>query len=103
MNISLEQPYRLKSDNHAQVAKDNQGDMSFHVNHISPCISPEENTENRAQNEQLRRSGDTGDIYLQHIIVILFLILWHIITCVPFLQLFAFRIFPVCIVIWPMP
>jgi hypothetical protein len=34
-----EQPYHLKSDNHAQVAKDNQGDMSFHVNHISPCIS----------------------------------------------------------------
>jgi hypothetical protein len=45
--------------------------MSFHVNHISP----EENTENRAQNEQLRRSGDTGDICLQHIIVIRFLIL----------------------------
>ena len=36
--------------------------MSFGVNNMSHCISPEENGENCAQNEQLRRSGDTGDI-----------------------------------------
>jgi hypothetical protein len=41
------------------------GDMPSDVNHISPCISPEENAENRAQNEQLRRSDDTGDICSQ--------------------------------------
>ena len=40
--------------------------MSFDINQISP----EENSENRAQNEELRRSGDTGDICLQRIIVI---------------------------------
>jgi hypothetical protein len=44
--------------------------MPFEPNHISPCISPEENAENRAQNEQLRRSGDSGDICSQRIIVI---------------------------------
>ena len=64
--ISPEQPYRLKPENRAQVTRDNPddtpGDMSVEVNHISPCISPEENGENRAQNERLRRSGDTGDI-----------------------------------------
>jgi hypothetical protein len=41
--------------------------ISFDTNtgiakHLS--ISPEENAENCAQNEQLRRSGDTGDICL---------------------------------------
>jgi hypothetical protein len=36
----------------------------------SPCTSPEENAENHAQNEQLRRSGDTGDICSRNIIVI---------------------------------
>ena len=61
-HISPEQPYRLKPENCAQITRDNSGDMSFDVNHISPCISPEENGENCAQNEQLRRSGDTGDI-----------------------------------------
>jgi hypothetical protein len=39
---AIEQPYRLRPDNHAQVAKDNQGDISgykpFYVNNISPCI-----------------------------------------------------------------
>jgi hypothetical protein len=44
--------------------------MSFEPDHIPPCISPEENTKNRAQNEQLRRSDYTGDICLQYIIVI---------------------------------
>jgi hypothetical protein len=39
--------------------------MSFGINHISPCISPEENGKNRAQNKQLRRSGDTGGICSQ--------------------------------------
>ncbi|HEY7082527.1 MAG TPA: hypothetical protein VH500_22790 [Nitrososphaeraceae archaeon] len=48
--ISPEQPYRLKSENCAQITKDNQGDMSFEPNHISPCVSPEENTKNRPQN-----------------------------------------------------
>jgi hypothetical protein len=42
---AIKQPYRLRPDNHAQVAKDNQGDISgdkpFDVNNISPCISPE--------------------------------------------------------------
>ena len=61
-HISPEQPYRLNPENRAQVTRDNPGDasgnMPFDVNHISP----EENGENHAQNEQLRRSGDTGDI-----------------------------------------
>jgi hypothetical protein len=61
-HISPEQPYRLSSENRAQFTKNNSGDMSFGPNHISPCISPEENAQNRAQNEKLRRSGDTGDI-----------------------------------------
>ncbi len=65
-HISPEQPYRLKPENRAQVTIDNQGDtsgdMHLDINRISPCISPEENGENCAQNEQLRRSGDTGDI-----------------------------------------
>ena len=69
-HISPEQPYRLNPENRAQITKDNPGDISFDINHVSPCISPEENAENRAQNEQLRRSGDTGDICSQHIIVI---------------------------------
>ena len=60
--------------------------MCFNVNHISsPCISPEQYSENRAQNEQLRRSGDTGDICLQNILVITvtitqFLILWYMVA-----------------------
>jgi hypothetical protein len=59
--------------------------MSFDLNHISPSISPEENAQNRAQNEELRRSGDTGDICSQRIIVITvtitqFLILWLMIA-----------------------
>lgn len=71
------------------------------------CISHEENGENHAQSEQLRRSGDAGDICSQHIIVInvittKFLILWYMITNVSFLQLFAFWIFPVCIIVGPM-
>jgi hypothetical protein len=41
--------------------------MSFDINHVSPCVSPEEDGENLAQNEKLRRSGDSGDIYSQHI------------------------------------
>ena len=65
-HISPERPYRLNLDNRAQVTIDNQGDTSgdlhLDTNRISPCISPEENSENRAQNGQLRRSGDTGDI-----------------------------------------
>jgi DNA polymerase elongation subunit (family B) len=61
-HISPEQPYRLKAENCAQTIRDNPGDMSFGVNNMSHCISPEENGENPAQNEQLRRSGDTGDI-----------------------------------------
>jgi hypothetical protein len=44
--------------------------MSFDINQISPCISPEQNAENHAQYEQLRRSGDTGGIFIQHIIII---------------------------------
>jgi hypothetical protein len=36
--------------------------MPLDVNHISPCISHEGNGENGAQNKQLRRSGDRGDI-----------------------------------------
>ena len=94
-------------ENCAQITRDNSGDISFDINHISPCISPEENAENRAKNKQLRRSGDIGDICLQHMIVITvtitqFLILWHMIANVFFLQLFTFRIFPVSIVVRPM-
>ena len=66
--ISSERPYPLKVDDCAQVTEDDshdiQGDISVEVNHISPYISPEENAENCAQNEPLRRSGDTGDICL---------------------------------------
>ena len=77
-------------ENCAQITRDNSGDISFDINHISPCISPEENAENRAKNKQLRRSGDIGDICLQHMIVITvtitqFLILWHMIANVFFL------------------
>jgi hypothetical protein len=66
---------------------------------LTASISPEEKAENHAQNEWLRGSGDTGDICLQHIIVITvtitqFFILWHMIANIPFLQLFGFRIFP---------
>ena len=61
-HISPEQPYRLKPENGAQITKDNPGDIFFELNHISPCISPEGNGENHAQNEHFRRSGDTGDI-----------------------------------------
>lgn len=39
-----------------------QGDISFGVNHVSPGVSPEKNDENRVQNTNVRRSGDTGDI-----------------------------------------
>jgi hypothetical protein len=53
-HISPEQPYRLNHENRAQITRDNPGDMSFDINHILHCISPEENSENRAQNEQLR-------------------------------------------------
>ena len=52
----------LSPENRAQITKDNPSYMSFELNHISPCISSEENSENHAQNELLRRSGDTGDI-----------------------------------------
>ena len=77
-HISPEQPYRLNSENRAQITKDNPSDISIEINDISP----EENTENRAQNKQLRRSGDTGDICLQGISVITiiitqFLIPWY--------------------------
>jgi hypothetical protein len=80
-HISSEQPYRLKPENRAQITKYNPGDMSLKLNHISP----EENAENSAQNEQFRRSGDTGDICSQRIIVITiiitqFLIVWYMIT-----------------------
>jgi DNA polymerase elongation subunit (family B) len=65
-HISPEQPYRLNPENCAQITRDSPGDtpcdMSFDLNHTSPCVSPEENTKCRAQNEKLRRSGDTGDI-----------------------------------------
>jgi hypothetical protein len=61
-HISPRQPYRLKPENRARIIKDRSGDISFEPNHISPCISPEENSENHAQHEKLRRSGDTGDI-----------------------------------------
>ena len=63
-HISPEQPYRLNPENRAQNTRDSSGDIPFEPNHISPCISPKENAINRAQNEQLRRSGDTGDICL---------------------------------------
>jgi hypothetical protein len=66
-HISPEQPYRLNHENCAQIISDNPGDISFEPNQILPWISSEENAENRAQNKQLRRSGDTGDICLQHI------------------------------------
>jgi hypothetical protein len=107
-HISPEQPYRLNTGNLSQNTIDNPGDIYIDANHVSPCISPEENTKNRAQNEQLRRSGDAGDIGSQRIISIIiiivtqFLILWHMISNIPFLQLFAFRIFPISIVIRPM-
>jgi hypothetical protein len=45
--------------------------MHFELNRISP----EENAENHAQNEQSRRSGDSGDIYSQRIIVITIIII----------------------------
>jgi hypothetical protein len=61
-HISPEQPYRLNFENRAQITNDDPGDMYFDEEHVSPCISPEENAENSAQNEQLRRSGDSGDI-----------------------------------------
>jgi DNA polymerase I len=67
-HISPERPYRLKPGDCAPVSIDNSynssGDISFDVNHVSPCISPEENGENRAQNRHIRRSGDSGDICL---------------------------------------
>jgi hypothetical protein len=72
------------------------------LNHISPCISPEENAKNRAQNEQLRRSGDIGDVCSQHIIVITVTITQFfriLVANILFLQLFGFRIFPICIVV----
>jgi hypothetical protein len=99
-HISPEQPYRLNPENRAQITKDNpgdtSGDMSFNVNHIPPCISPEENAEIRAQNEQLRRSVDTGDICLQHIIAITvtiaqFFILWNIDHLCIFSSTFCFQ------------
>jgi DNA polymerase elongation subunit (family B) len=61
-HISPEQPYRLNPENCAQIISDNPGHISFEPNHISPFISPEQNAKNPAQNEQLRRSGDSGDI-----------------------------------------
>jgi DNA polymerase I len=61
-HISPEQPYRLNSEDRAQITRDNPGDISIVSNNVSPCILPEENTQNHAQNEQLRRSGDSGDI-----------------------------------------
>ena len=61
--------YRLNPENRAQNTRDKPGDISFEPDHIPPCISPEENAENRAQNEQLRRSGYSGDICSQCIIV----------------------------------
>ncbi|HJT49028.1 MAG TPA: DNA polymerase domain-containing protein [Nitrososphaeraceae archaeon] len=65
-HISPEQPYRLNHESCAQIVSDNpgdiSGDISFELNSISPCISPEQKTENRAQNDCFRRSGDTGDI-----------------------------------------
>ena len=73
-HISPEQPYRLNAENRAKITIDNPGDISLELNHISPCISPEENAKNRAQNRQLRRSGDSGDICLQHIIVVTMII-----------------------------
>ena len=73
-HISPEQPYHLNPENRAENTRDNPGDTSFDINHISPCISPEENAENRAQNEELRRSGDTGDICSQCINVITIII-----------------------------
>ena len=94
-HISPELPYRLDLENHAQNTRDNLGDISFKPDRISPCISPEENDVNRTQNGQLRRSGDVGDICSQRIIVITiiitqFLIPWHMITNVFFLQFFTF-------------
>jgi hypothetical protein len=38
VNISLEQPYSLNPENRAQITKDNPGDISFVINHISPCM-----------------------------------------------------------------
>ncbi|MGA7900646.1 MAG: hypothetical protein WCA39_17500, partial [Nitrososphaeraceae archaeon] len=65
-HISPERPYRLNLGNRAQVTIDNQGgtsgDLHLDTDRISPCISHEENSENCAQNGQLRRSDDTGDI-----------------------------------------
>ncbi|HEY7079595.1 MAG TPA: DNA polymerase domain-containing protein [Nitrososphaeraceae archaeon] len=60
--ISPEQPYRLKSENHAHLTRDNPSNMFFDINHISSYVSPERDGENLSQNGQLRRSGDTGDI-----------------------------------------
>ena len=66
---SPEQSYRLKAENRVQITKGNAGDISSDVslglNHISPYILAEYNAENSAQNERLRRSGDTGDICSQ--------------------------------------
>ena len=62
--------YRLNPEICAPIAKDNSGDIPLELNHISTSISPEENAENHVQNEELRRSGDAGDICLQRIIVI---------------------------------
>jgi hypothetical protein len=50
--------YRLNPGNRAQYTRDSSGNISFEPDHIPPCISPEQDTENRAQNEQSRRSGD---------------------------------------------
>jgi hypothetical protein len=56
----------LRPENRAQITRDSScdtpGDIYVNANNISPCISPEENAENLAQNKQSRRSGDTGDI-----------------------------------------
>ncbi len=48
----------LNHENRAQITRDisgdASGDMCFNMNHISPCVSPDENAKNRAQNGQLR-------------------------------------------------
>jgi hypothetical protein len=48
------------------IVRDNPGDISIEPNRMSPCIPPEEIAGNRAQNGQLSRSGDTGDICSQY-------------------------------------
>jgi hypothetical protein len=60
--ISPEYPVSPEDPNQAQLQLENSGDIAGDNNSISPDISPEENSQNRAQNSSSGDTGDTGDI-----------------------------------------